>query len=373
LSDFDGDDRLDLAIGNDFVQPDLFYRGDGTGAFREIVREDQVIPSTAWFTMSIDTADFNNDLRLDMFIVGIAKRGTGKAAQVKARGLDQYCSDLTDPKHKAACARNVRTRGFYRYTTSHKLSDIKNCQRLKDKTENADCMAMMLMKTAVREREQSLCQYILKFPGDHERTDMLCNNYFAKSVNTTQAEYLRAIPQVQNRNMLLVAAPDGTFVERAVEMNVDIAGWAWNGKFADLDNDEWQDIYVVNGVWLRVDDATSNYYFSNQQGQNFIDKTDQFGLGDFMSVSAYVYVDFDNDGDLDIVTNTINGPLKVFVNNESVNNSIAVDLRDHRGNRFGIGAKIVIHYGAIINIGDTTLTFVLVYTSSTLCMLYWGC
>ena len=49
----------------------------------------------------------------------------------------------------------------------------------------------------------------------------------------------------------------------------------------------------------------------------------------------------------DIITNSINGPLKIFVNNESSNNSISVELRDHRGNRFGIGGKVVIRYGLI--------------------------
>ena len=33
------------------------------------------------------------------------------------------------------------------------------------------------------------------------------------------------------------------------------------------------------------------------------------------------------------------------MNNEPSNNSISVDLRDHRGNRFGIGSKVIIHYG----------------------------
>ena len=64
-----------------------------------------------------------------------------------------------------------------------------------------------------------------------------------------------------------------------------------------------------------------------------------------MVSSAYTYVDFDNDGDLDLISTTVNGPIKVFVNNQTANHSVAVALRDYRGNRFGIGSKVFIYYG----------------------------
>ena len=345
LSDFNGDDRLDLIVGNDFVQPDVYYLGDGNGAFREIVREDGTIPVTTWFTMSIDTADINNDLIMDLYIVGIAAGGTGKGAQIKVRSSREYCRDLVDQTHRAACARNMSTRKFYHFVKTHRPTDIRQCRLLPDEAERRTCMGMMLMKTAIRERDESLCRHIGRIPGNQERATFLCNNYFEPSIDTTEDEYMRAIPQVFNRNVLLVGSPGGKFVDKAEEMNVDITAWGWNGKIADLDNDEWQDIYVVNGTWLQTKKVPSNFYFSNRQGKGFLEKTEEFGLEDFMVVSTYTYVDMDNDGDLDIITNSINGPLKIFVNNESSNNSISVELRDHRGNRFGIGAKVIIRYG----------------------------
>ena len=48
-----------------------------------------------------------------------------------------------------------------------------------------------------------------------------------------------------------------------------------------------------------------------------------FGLRDFMVVSAYTYVDFDRDGDLDIVTNAVGGPLRVYRNNEARHGSLS--------------------------------------------------
>ncbi len=64
-----------------------------------------------------------------------------------------------------------------------------------------------------------------------------------------------------------------------------------------------------------------------------------------MIVSAYTMVDFDRDGDLDIITNSVNGPLWLYRNNSRTGHSIAFRLRDEVGNADGIGTKFTIHYG----------------------------
>ena len=45
-----------------------------------------------------------------------------------------------------------------------------------------------------------------------------------------------------------------------------------------------------------------------------------------MIVSAYTVVDFDRDGDLDFITNSINGPLWLLRNNTQENESIVLSL-----------------------------------------------
>jgi hypothetical protein len=154
---------------------------------------------------------------------------------------------------------------------------------------------------------------------------------------------MRAIPQTHNRNVLL--ARDGeAWVNRAPDQGIENTGWSWTGKFADLDSDEWQDLYVVNGTWLKPSRVPSNVFFRNLGGGGFENATTGSGLEDYLIVSAYTYLDLDNDGDLDIVTNSVNGPFRVYRNNETRNHALSVELRDHRGNSFGIGSKITIHY-----------------------------
>jgi hypothetical protein len=158
----------------------------------------------------------------------------------------------------------------------------------------------------------------------------------------------QAIPQRMNENVLLAwDSSKARFSDQSEQLGIGFTGWSWNARFADVDNDEWQDLYVVAGTWFRATQSgtTGNFFFHNEAGERFTDRTDEFGLQNLMIVSAYTTVDFDRDGDLDFVSNSINGPLWLLRNNAPANNSIAFRLKDHVGNRDGIGTKFIIHYG----------------------------
>ena len=340
FTDFNHDQNADLIVANDFVQPDIFYSGDGKGGLKEITRADATIPVSTNSSMSIDSGDINNDLQFEIFIDQIAAGGSAKAARRLSRGLSYYCDDIKNEKQLKACKANIANRGFYRLGSKHQPSDIRHCKSIPTADEQKACMSMMVMKTAVQNKKQEICTHI---KDKQSRAYILCDNYFKESVKTTEAEYRRAIPQRLNQNVLLMPDGMGKFADKAEQYHVDIAGWGWNAKFADLDNDEWLDLYVVNST-LRRTITNSNFFFQNQQGKDFADKTMEFGLDDFMAVSSYTYIDIDNDGDLDIVTTSINGPLWVY-RNDSDKNSIIFKLHDQKGNRFGIGSKLVIHYG----------------------------
>ena len=153
-----------------------------------------------------------------------------------------------------------------------------------------------------------------------------------------------AIDQTPEGNVLLMGFADGTFTDVARETGVFDSGWAWNAKFADLDNDEWLDLYVANGWWLETR-LYSNRFFHNNQGQDFSAAEEQFGLVNRLKESSYTYLDLDNDGDLDIITTAMHGFIHVYINNEYQNNLMIFEFRDHKGNFFGIGNKVYIYYG----------------------------
>jgi len=348
LSDFDSDGRLDLIVANDWAKPDYYFLGDGRGGFRMLTKEDAIIPQSPWSTMSVDSSDVNNDLIPDIYAAQIAGRPDQKTNWVPRRSYEHYCSEISRPEDHRTCQRNVDLRDAIQLHPVSPPMDIEKCESIAGKYDGEKnvCMAMWLMQAAMAEKEPELCDVI---KSDQARVAKLCRRRFERGTRGSELEWASAIPQVPNDNVLLVGQQNGRFVDRAKEFGIDKTDWAWNAKFADLDNDEWPDLYVANGTWWidgpRSNSVPTNVFFLNRQGQRFEEKTDEFGLQDFAVVTAYAPIDIDNDGDLDLVTNAVNAPIRVYVNGERSNQSIAFELRDHVANRFGIGSRVIIHYG----------------------------
>lgn len=96
--------------------------------------------------------------------------------------------------------------------------------------------------------------------GDYDNDghpDLYVGNMFSSAGNriATQPEF-HAGADAQTRseflrhargNSLFRNTGDGTFADVGEELGVAVGRWAWSSKFADLDNDGWQDIIVANG------------------------------------------------------------------------------------------------------------------------------
>ena len=152
------------------------------------------------------------------------------------------------------------------------------------------------------------------------------------------------LPQRPMSNLLLVSDGKGAFIDKTKKFGVINSFWSWNAKFADVDNDEWQDLYVGNGFLLN-DEMSTNVFFNNQKGQSFLQKEKEFGLEDFIHTHSYTYIDYDLDGDLDILATGNYAPLRLFKNHSKKGHSLSFSFVYHKGNRNGIGNKVIIHYG----------------------------
>lgn len=342
LSDVDLDNHLDLIVGNDFQPPDIYYFGDGEGGFRKITRQDGVVPVTTDTTMSIDTGDFDNDLRPDIYVAQISSAGTGSAAHVRRRPFEHYCEDLVQKRDRRACGEMLGWGDQFTYGSMHQPAHIARCKTGTDRKAQARCASLMVLLTAIQNKDASLCK---RMPKGSEETAFICENYFRPSKRGTTAEYAEAIKILMNENIMLTPTAPRAFTNVAKQLGVSISAWSWNSRFVDLDNDEWQDLYVVNGTWMTDRGTPEKFFFHNQQGKRFENATDEFGLQSYMLQSSYVALDVDNDGDLDIISNTIGGPIWFYRNNENENASILFQLRDHEANRYCIGCKVRIYYG----------------------------
>ena len=339
LTDFNGDGALDLIVGNDFGVSDSYYLGDGQGGFKEILKGAGVVPHTSTSTMSVVSADVNNDLVPELYVAQIAP-GEGANFADKMLRSDEICDDLNDQAALDRCVEQMTMNADV--DRSRGQRDVKQCLSITDATYREDCVALHVLWTARREKDRELCESI---PSHMEDIAAICQDLFAGHVAPSEIAEKQAIPQIDMHNVFLVSNGAKSFTDRAVEMGVAVTGWSWAAKFADVDNDEWQDLYVVNGLFPR-DRRESNVFFHNQDGKSFVERTDESGLTDHRATGSFSYVDFDGDGDLDIISMPVNGPVRVFVNNTARGNSVVFELRDEIGNRFGVGSKIIIRYGS---------------------------
>lgn len=336
LSDFNLDGHLDLIVGNDFDPPDVFYMNDTQGKFQNVGGTQKMFHHSTLFTMSIDSADVDNDLDLDIYMGQITDPPTNHQGERMVRPFREVCDAVDDPGTKARCETNVE---LHRHTV--KDDDIQACRRIKSEHDRLDCVAVKFLQWAHGQADPQYCDW---FPDRWADLSYLCRFLTRTDPELTEEDLRQNPTQVENRNLLFVRATDGTFADKAEEMGLDRTGWTWNAKFADVDNDEWQDLFVANGYYpLRF--RESNMFFHNRRGDRFEDRTEEVGLSDVRATGAYTYVDYDNDGDLDIITAPFEGPLRVYRNQSEQGQAIAFELRDMIGNRFGIGSKIIIHYG----------------------------
>jgi len=324
FSDFNNDGSTDLIVGNDFDEPDIFHTGDVKGILKQILRADDIIPRSTSATMSVDVADFNNDLYMDIYMAAISLSEN----IIKKNS----CFKIQNKKEKQGCEE------MFQIKTIIKRKDIAQCSFLQDDRSKNDCMVMIMERLARNQNDETLCK---KIPENYEMQRLKCSKYFVPSIE--DLDYEELIESVPG-NVLLEGSSYGVFRDVSEEKAVSEGLWSWNAKFADLDNDEWQDIYIATG-FFRDELVQSNIFFHNYGGEHFKPEQKEFGLENYDITGAYTYIDIDNDGDLDIITVPVNGPLNVYINNEYQNNSISFEFKDNKGNYFGIGNKIYIYYG----------------------------
>ncbi len=339
ISDFNGDDNIDLIIGNDFEMPDNFYLGDGKGGFSQINKEHDTIAVSPQDTMSIITADIDNDLVPEIFMTNVA-RYPDDDVNSSYIAPDQVCNDIVDEFDKKGCEEYVHIQKLF--FALDQRDDVGQCMKIESDRYREECITFFFVREPMKRGGKEVCDLI---PKHWKEVTAMCNNNLNYAYVPNQEFIDNGIPQKQFRNVLLKSNGSGKFNDHAEDMGLEYGGFAWNAKFVDYDNDEWQDLYIANG-WIEMKNRReSNYFFHNQQGKSFINKTNEFGLVSYFATSSYSHIDIDNDGDQDIITIPINAPIQVFINNVKTGNALDIELRDHRGNSHGIGSKIIIYYG----------------------------
>lgn len=123
----------------------------------------------------------------------------------------------------------------------------------------------------------------------------------------------------------------------------------WGVKFADFDLDGWKDIFVAQSHVLDTIEKTSSYLLYQQtpllmrgQGKTFLDVSATAGdaFKHRFAARGAGFGDLDNDGDTDIVFQTLNGAPVILRNEGTKNNWLGLELKTR--NRAALGARITL-------------------------------
>ncbi|WP_422359022.1 VCBS repeat-containing protein [Reichenbachiella sp.] len=167
------------------------------------------------------------------------------------------------------------------------------------------------------------------------------------------------------------------FTDAARQAGFTNTGWSWAPLLADFDNDGWKDVFITNGIkrdfrnndfniYLKkimssnpsyLDNPKNmvgvmnkipqkplkNYFYRNNGDLSFEKVSDVWcpSLSKSLSNGA-AYADLDNDGDLELVINNMDGKASIYQNN-STNNYIKLKLKGRAQNPEGIGVKIWVY------------------------------
>jgi len=142
-----------------------------------------------------------------------------------------------------------------------------------------------------------------------------------------------------------------------------LAHVTWGSGLIDFDNDGDRDIFIARGHLHdnieQFDDSTTyrarNVLLRNTGSEAFVDCSDQCGDGLAMAMSSRgsAMDDLDNDGDIDaVIVNSRQKPTILRNETPRVNHWIAIHLQGVRSNRDGVGCRVKVISGDLVQIDE---------------------
>jgi len=263
----------------------ILYRNNGNGTFTDVTEQAGILDANGTFGLGVLTADFDNDGWPDIYV---ANDSTASALyQNKKNGK------FVDIAMEAGCALSA----------------------------DGKPQAGMGVSAADYDLDGNLDIVKTNFAGD---TPSLYHNIGGATFE------------------------DATFAA-GLGRHTQFLGWGCG--FFDMDNDGWPDILICNGhVYPEVEQlkteagyAQQKLLYKNLRNGRFDDVSLQAGPGITVPVASRgcAFGDFDNDGDIDVVVNTVNDyPQLLRCDSSNGHNWIKVRTIGTKSNRSGIGARL---------------------------------
>lgn len=163
-----------------------------------------------------------------------------------------------------------------------------------------------------------------------------------------------------------------SFSETGLLSGIAATDWSWAPLFGDFDNDGNKDLFISSGIVKRPVDLDYIRYISDLKAKGadrtgdmddvaieampegsshpflfrgdgksaFRDVSHEWGTGNIKGFfTGASYADLDNDGNLDIIINSIDAPAVILKNSAPKKNFISISCKGDGLNSFGIGCK----------------------------------
>lgn len=363
VADYDNDGFEDIyitALGGSHLFHNL-----GNGRFVDVtakagVRSPGFATGAVWF-------DYDNDGKLDLFVLHYVDWSIA---------TDQFCS--LDGKNKSYCtpeAYKGQSATLYHNKGNGIFEDVTKKAGLYDPSSKSLGVALLdydndgWLDLFVTNDTQPNKLYHNNHNGTFTDTAFSAGVAFSDAgkaragMGTDATDYDETgrqglvIGNFTNESMSLYHNDgSGLFTDRATDSDIAAASaksLTFSTFFFDYNLDGWPDIFAVNGhvaddvsvVQPTLHYAESPLLFRNEGKGRFENVSDKVGsaLGRPIVGRGAAYLDFDNDGDLDLVVTTNNGPATLLRNdNGNKNDMLRIRTIGTRSNRDGIGAKVTI-------------------------------
>ena len=363
VGDLDNDGHDDLyvtAVGTSHL-----FRNLGDGRFADVtaraaVQSPGFATGALWF-------DYDNDGRLDLFVAHYVQWSPA---------ADQFCS--IDGTHKSYC-----TPEAYKGESATLYHNLGN-GRFEDVTKNAGLADPSAKSLGVALLDFDNDGWLdLLVTNDTQANKLYRNNHngtftesaFGAGIAFSDAGKARAgmgtdvvdwngsgrpglvIGNFTHESIALYSNEgSGLFAEQAPEAGIALPSaplLTFSTFFFDYDLDGLPDIFAANGhvaddvstTQPTVHYAEPALLFRNRGGGKYEDVTAKVGpaLSKPVVARGAIYLDYDNDGDLDLLETISNGPARLFRNeNGNSNNMLRVRTIGVASNRDGIGASLTV-------------------------------
>ena len=429
--DNDGDQDLILATA---TQPLLFVN-DGKGRFKPVPDAFRFARPMQGVLTSISTADYDRDGFLDLYLcvysyffgAGEDKAGTpapyydarnGPPAVLFRNDGHGRFVDATeesglgvgnDQYHFAAAWADYDENGWPDLLVANDFG-TKNLYRNLGHRNGTVTFEDAAAAAGVLDHGAGMSATFFDYDNDGRLDIYTGNMWSAAGLRVTAASSFMAdeTPEVRalyrrhvRGNSLFRNLGAGRFEDRTIAAHAEMGRWAWSSDALDFDNDGWEDLYVVNGMLTRRDEAPGgdlegffwrqvvahsprtrmpgtpyddawrainqllihgsiasrqrNVFLRNDGQGGFDEISGTLGLDLDQDGRSFALIDVDRDGDQDLVVMAARQApqLRIFRNDlgsvppaagnrQGSARSVAVRLTGTKSNRDAIGARVIV-------------------------------